>query len=67
VLLGAAILGATASGAYPSILDAMKAMGKSGETIAPNAATRAFHDAKYAVYRALYEEQNRHREMMRGV
>jgi ribulose kinase len=67
VLLGSAILGAAASGAYPSVTAAMKAMGRSGETVAPNPAMRAYHDAKYAVYKSLYEEQNRHREMMRAV
>ena len=68
VLLGAAILGAAAAGnTYPDVLSAMKAMGRSGETIAPDPAPRAYHDAKFAVYRALYEEQNRHRDIMRAV
>ncbi len=67
VLLGAAILGAAASGAYPSVTATMQAMGRSGETIAHDPATRAYHDAKFAVYKELYAEQNRHREMMRGV
>ncbi|HVK01954.1 MAG TPA: FGGY-family carbohydrate kinase [Armatimonadaceae bacterium] len=67
VLLGSAILGGHASGAYESVTAAMKAMGRSGEVVSPNPAARAYHDAKYAVYRALYEEQNRHREIMRQV
>lgn len=67
VLLGAAILGAAASGAYASVIDAMKAMGRGGETISPNPAMRAYHDAKFAVYKELYAEQNRHRQMMHGV
>lgn len=67
VLLGAAILGASAGGAYPSVTEAMRAMGRSGQTITPNPATRAYHDAKFMVYKSLYAEQNRHREIMRGV
>ena len=66
VLLGAAILGAKASGGYPSIVDAMRAMSHTGATILPNPTTRAFHDAKYEVYKSLYREQVRHREIMAG-
>jgi FGGY-family pentulose kinase len=66
VLLGAAILGAAASGAYPDVVSAMKAMGRSGETIAPDPVPRAYHDAKFSVYHALYDEQNRHRAVMRA-
>ena len=66
VLLGAAILGASASGAYPSIVDAMRNMSKRGRIIAPNPKTAAFHNAKYAVYRALYDEQKSHRAIMSG-
>src|SRR5205085_1725952 len=36
VLLGSAILAATAAGAYPDIHAAMQAMSRSGEVIAPN-------------------------------
>ncbi len=67
VLLGSAILAAHASGDYASVTEAMTAMGQAGETIAPNPATRAFHDAKYAVWRDLYEAQKRHREAMVGI
>lgn len=67
VLLGAAILAATASGAHPEITSAMQAMSGVGETITPNPSTRAFHDAKYEIYRSLYQEQLRHRELMRNV
>lgn len=66
VLLGAAILGASAAGAYPSVTNAMRAMGRSGETIAPDPAVGGYHDAKFQVYRDLYAAQNRHREMMRN-
>ncbi|WP_395142396.1 FGGY-family carbohydrate kinase, partial [Armatimonas sp.] len=67
VLLGSAILAAHASGDYARVTDAMSAMGRAGETITPNPATRAFHDAKYAIWRDLYESQKRHREIMADV
>jgi FGGY-family pentulose kinase len=67
VLLGAAILGAHASGDYASVNEAMKAMSRPGPVIEPNPATRAFHDAKYAVWRDLYESQKRHRAAMEAV
>ena len=67
VLLGAAILGASAAGAHPSVTDAMRIMGRSGETITPDPTVRTYHDAKFAVYRELYAAQQRHREIMRGV
>lgn len=67
VLLGAAILGANASGAYPSVTDAMRAMSGIGQTVLPNPAVRRYHDAKYEVYRSLYAEQRRHRELMAAV
>ncbi len=65
VLLGAAILGANAAGTFDSVTDAMRAMGRAGATTEPNPAVRAYHDAKYVVYRSLYASQRRHREIMR--
>ena len=66
VLLGSAILAAHASGDYAHVTDAMTAMGRAGETVHPNPVTRAFHDAKYEVWRDLYDAQRRHRERMAG-
>lgn len=67
VLLGAAILGANASGAFSSVTEAMRVMGRSGTIIEPDAATRAYHDAKYSVYKSLYAMQRQHREVMGAV
>jgi FGGY-family pentulose kinase len=64
VLLGAAILAATAAGAYPDIHAAMQAMSRSGKVIQPDPATKAFHDAKFALFREMYAEQKRRREAM---
>ena len=65
VLLGTAILAAVAAGAYADIPTAMKAMCRSSEVIRPNPTTKAFHDAKYAIYRELYTQQLARRQAMR--
>ncbi len=65
VLLGAAILGAVASGAYPDQRTAMAAMTRAGRIIEPDPATRAFHDAKYDVFQRMHADQVAYREMMR--
>ena len=64
VLLGAAILGAVAGGAYASIQDAMAAMTRAGRVIEPNPAARAFHDRKYAVFLRMTEDQLAYRALM---
>ncbi|CAH2603909.1 D-ribulokinase [Rhodovastum atsumiense] len=64
VTLGAALLGAAASGAFPDLPAAAAAMTRPGPVVAARPQARAFHDAKYAVYLALYDEARRHREAM---
>lgn len=64
VLLGAAILAAVAAGKYESILDAMAAMSPTAEVIRPHAGTRDFHNAKYAIFTAMYEHQQQYRRLM---
>ena len=58
VLLGAAILGAVAGGTYGSILSAMSAMSRTGQTIEPSdGAVAQYHNAKHAVFRRMYDDQ----------
>jgi FGGY-family pentulose kinase len=64
VTLGAALLGAAASGAFADLQAAARAMVQIGGTVHADPARRAFHDAKYRVYRALYEDWRRYRRMM---
>ena len=65
VLLGAAILGAVAAGAYADIPAAMAAMTRAHIAIAPSGgATKAFHDAKYAVFQRMYDDQLAYRALM---
>jgi len=68
VLLGAAMLGAVAAGAYPDLGAAMAAMARDGETIAPAAGRlAAFHAAKRSVYEDMQRLDKRARERMAGV
>ncbi len=64
VTLGAALLGAVASGAFASLPEAAEKMVRSGGSIKARAETRAFHDAKYGVYLKLYEDMERTRSAM---
>jgi FGGY-family pentulose kinase len=64
VTRGAALLAATASGAFPDLQAAAGAMVRAGTIVRANAERRAFHDAKYAVYLALYDDWCRYRRMM---
>jgi len=64
VALGAAVLAAAASGAFPDLQQAAAAMVRPGDTVHPDPAQRAFHDAKYAVYLAMYADWCRYRQMM---
>lgn len=66
VLLGAAILGAAASGAYDSVTSAMQAMSRAGETVLPNPSAKLYHAAKFAVYQELYVLQKANRARMQN-
>jgi ribulose kinase len=66
VLLGAAVLAATAAGLYPNIPAAMQGMSGRGDVIKPNPAVAAYHDAKFAIYRELYRQQLQRRTAMSG-
>lgn len=65
VLLGAAILGAVAGGAYRNFAEAMGAMSRVGEIITPaGGEVAAYHKAKYAVFHRMYEDQMAYRALM---
>jgi len=66
VLLGSAILGAVASGRFPSVIDAMGAMNRVGSVIDPSPRdVLAFHDAKYRVFLRMYDDFMAYRETMK--
>jgi D-ribulokinase len=64
VLLGAAILGATAAGLYADIPSAMQAMCHQGDVVHPDPATARYHDTKFALFREMYQQQVRRRQAM---
>lgn len=67
VLLGSAILGAVAAGAFGSIIEAMGAMNAAGEIIEPSSsAALDFHSAKFRVFLRMCEDLMAWRGLMRG-
>lgn len=66
VLLGAAILGAVAAKKYSSLNEAMKALNAAGQVVHPSKdpKVKKYHDAKYRIFRELYEQQLSQRSIM---
>jgi len=56
MLLGGAMLAATAAGARASVAEAMSSMGAKGETVEPRTDRKALHDARYRVFLRMYED-----------
>jgi FGGY-family pentulose kinase len=66
VLLGAAVLGAVASGDRPTVIDAMNHMNHADAEIAPaEGAVRAFHERKHRVFHRMHDDQLEYRVLMR--
>ncbi|HRJ70928.1 MAG TPA: FGGY-family carbohydrate kinase [Terrimicrobiaceae bacterium] len=67
VLLGAAVLGAVAGGAFRSVLAAMSALNQAGGVVEPAraAAVRSFHDRKYGVFHRMHADFLAYRRAMR--
>ncbi|WP_309398619.1 FGGY-family carbohydrate kinase [Cerasicoccus maritimus] len=66
VILGSAMLGAVAAGAYPSVQTAMAAMSRPGQIITPVESAQAYHDAKYQVFHRLYADQCAYESIMQA-
>ena len=64
VTLGAALLGAVACGAFPSLPEAAATLVRPGGSVKARLETKAFHDAKYAIYLQLYDDMERYRAAM---
>jgi FGGY-family pentulose kinase len=64
MLLGTATLAAVAAEAYPSVTEAMAAMGHAGKTVRADLSNGAYHDAKYEIFRKMYSYQMQHRRKM---
>jgi len=67
VLLGAAILGASAGGAHASVEEAMGAMSSIGGTVLPDASVATYHAKKYEVFKMMTEHQQEYRRLMEEV
>ncbi|MCG7361056.1 FGGY-family carbohydrate kinase [Roseomonas sp. ACRSG] len=67
ILLGASMLGAVAGGVHPGLPAAMAAMSRAGRVVEPaSEAARRYHDAKYAVFLRMHEDQMAYRRLMAG-
>ena len=65
VLLGAAVLGAVASGDQPSVLAAMAQMNAAGREVLPTRGTVSdYHNRKHRVFHRMYDDQLAYRELM---
>lgn len=65
VLLGSAILGAVASGLYPSIQKAMEKMNRAGKVIPPDSGSQAlYHQKKYEIFHKMYQDQKSYDTIM---
>lgn len=66
MLLGAAMLGARAAGVFGSLQEATQAMAGAGKAsvVQPNAAAKAYHERKYAVFRRMLDDQKAYRDAM---
>ena len=57
VLLGTAMVAATAAGLYPDLATAAAAMAKAGAVITPDPARQAGYDRDYRVFLAMHEQR----------
>jgi ribulose kinase len=64
VLLGTAVLGAVASGEFSDIFRGMTSMCQAAKSISPNPSTAAFHQAKYDIFKEMYEFQKKIHDKM---
>uniref|UniRef100_A0A8D1FZJ5 FGGY carbohydrate kinase domain-containing protein n=1 Tax=Sus scrofa TaxID=9823 RepID=A0A8D1FZJ5_PIG len=65
VLVGAAILGACASGDFASVQEAMARMSKVGKVVFPRCEDKRYYDKKYQVFLKLVEHQKEYAAIMK--
>ena len=59
VLLGSAILGGVAAEQFPDIPSAMRSMCHADHVVPPDLSTSVFHEAKYEIFKEMYDFQKR--------
>lgn len=67
VLLGAAILGAKASGNFPNLLTAIAELSNEAFQIEPQESSFGYHERKYRVYLKMLEDQKTYKKIMEEV
>jgi D-ribulokinase len=67
VLLGSAVIAAVAAGESPDILQGMKSMSHAAKVIEPDPSTTPFHDAKYEIFKQMYDFQKKTQDKMEHV
>lgn len=67
MLLGSAMMGTVAAGVYESLPEAMNAMSRIGKTVTPQTnEIKHYYDRKYQVFREMYHDHMKYRQMMQG-
>ncbi|WP_433977680.1 FGGY-family carbohydrate kinase [Erwinia sp. E_sp_B01_9] len=65
MLLGSAMMGTVAAGAYDSLPEAMNATSRIGKTVTPQTnEIKRYYDQKYRVFREMYHDHMKYRHMM---
>lgn len=65
MLLGSAMLGTVAAGLYETLPEAMNAMSRAGKTVTPQTnEIKRYYDRKYRVFREMYHDYMKYRQMM---
>ncbi|PFX20860.1 FGGY carbohydrate kinase domain-containing protein [Stylophora pistillata] len=67
VLVGSAILGACASGDFPSIQEAMKSMNAAKKVVKPQKSVKGFYDKKHQVFLLMLTIEMNFRELMKDL
>jgi len=65
VLMGGAMLAATASGNFPNLYAAIQGMWAMGEKVLPRDSFKDYHDKKYKVFHEMYHDQIKYNDMMK--
>jgi FGGY-family pentulose kinase len=65
VLLGSAILGASAAKHFPDVTTAIKSMGGQGKVVNPDPAVVDYHNKKYKVFLKMYDHQIQYKNIMK--
>uniref|UniRef100_A0A069DVI0 FGGY carbohydrate kinase domain-containing protein n=1 Tax=Panstrongylus megistus TaxID=65343 RepID=A0A069DVI0_9HEMI len=64
VLLGSAMLGATAAKAFPNLKTAIHSMAGNADIVQPSSNTKCYHENKYLVFKKMLSDQMDYRKIM---